>query len=192
MDINKAIRKQEKSHKRFLLFLGFIFFAMPLVLFLANKFSIFFMLYLAIIEILILSAIIASLSSNYLKYSCDGYKLKIKVRRFKEEFNIICDKVIFVHTEGSGPQLSIVMILSSRFRNKKINEIDMAFLNKHIYVSHYYYKIKKHQPEDSFFYIVINKGGYHKYKLLDMIYRSCVKAQYSSEAVENIKQYRNL
>lgn len=191
MDINKAIRKQEKSNKRFLLFLGFIFLTLPVVLFISNKFSLFFLIYLAVIEVLILSAILISMESNYLKYSCDGYKIKIKVRRFREEFNIVCDKVVFVHTEGSGPQMNIIMLLCSRFRNKKINEVDESFLNKHAYISHYYYKLKKHHLEESYYYISINKGGYHKYKLLDIIYRNCVKAQYTSEAIEIIKQYRN-
>lgn len=191
MDINKAIRKQEKSNKRFLLFLGFIFLALPLILFASNKLNLFFLIYLVVIEVLILSAILISMESNYLKYSCDGYKLKIKARKLIEEFNIVCDKVVFVHTEGSGPQINIIMLLCSRFRNKKINEVNESFLSKHAYISHYYYKLKKHHPEENYYYISINKGGYHKYKLLDIIYRNCVKAQYTSEAIENIKQYRN-
>lgn len=190
MDINKAIKKQEKSNKRFLLFLGFIFFILPVVLFLSKKINIFFFIYLFIIETLILIAMLITLNSYYLKYSCDGYKLKLNFKGFGEGFNIICDKVVLVHTEGTGQQMSIVIVTSSKFRNKKINAVDEIFLRKHAYLSHYYYKIKKLQLEENFFYIIINKGGYHKYRLLDMIYRSCVHGQYTEEAVERIKEYR--
>lgn len=190
MDINKAIRKQEKSHKRFLFFLGFIFFVMPLVLLLTQRFNVFFIIYLSIIELLILSAILASMSNNYIKYSVDGYKLKIKFRRFGEEFNIICDKVALVHAEVSAEEMNIVMLMTSKFRNKKINAVDEEFLKKHQYLSHHYYKIKKLNPEINYFYIIVTKGYYHKYRLLDIIYRNCVKAYYTEETVEKIKEYR--
>jgi hypothetical protein len=190
MDINKAIRKQEKSHKRFLFFLGFIFLALPLVLVILKRFQLFFLLYLSIIELLILGAMFFSINNKFLKYSVDGYKLKLKFRRFGEEFNIICDKVALVHAEGKGPEMSIILLMTSRFRNKKINEVDEAFLRKYAYLSHHYYRIKKINPEFSYYYIVVTKGDYHKYRMLDLIYRNCVKAYYTEETVEKIKEYR--
>ncbi|MCM0649775.1 hypothetical protein NBE98_15520 [Clostridium swellfunianum] len=190
MDINKAIRKQEKSHKRFLFFLGFIFFTMPLVVFLTRRYNLFFMIYLGIIELLILTAILATISSNYISYSSDDYKIKLKLKRFGEGFNIICDKVALVHAEGYGPDMSIIILMTSRFRNKKIDEVNEEFLKKYQYVSHHYYKIKKLNPESNYFYLVVKKGYYHKYRLLDMIYRNCVKAYYTEETVEKIKEYR--
>jgi hypothetical protein len=190
MDINKAIRKQEKSHKRFLFFLGFIFFAMPLVLYLTQRFNLFFFIYLTIIELLILSAILVSMDNNYIKYSVDGYKIKLSFRRFGEEFSITCDKVALVHAEGSNQEMNIVMLMTSKFRNKRINAVDEEFVIKNQYLSHYYYKMKKLNPEINYFFIVITKGYYHKYRLLDMIYRNCVKAYYTEETVEKIKEYR--
>ena len=190
MDINKAIRKQEKSHKRFLFFLGFIFFVMPLILFLTQRFNLFFFIYLTIIELLMLLAALISMNNNYIKYSVDGYKLKLRFKRFGEEFNIICDKVALVHVEGSNQEMNIVMLMTSKFRNKKINAVDEEFLRKYQYLSHHYYKMKKLNPEINYFYIVVTKGYYHKYRLLDMIYRNCVKAQYTDETVERIKEYR--
>jgi hypothetical protein len=191
MDINKAIRKQEKSHKRFLFFLGFIFFVLPLVLFLAQRFDFFFIFYLSIIELLILTAILVSMNNNYIKYSVDGYKLKLRFKRFGEEFNIICDKVALVHAEGSAQEMNVVMLMTSKFRNKKINAVDEEFLIKHQYLSHHYYKMKKLNPEINYFYIVVTKGYFHKYRFLDMIYRNCVKAYYTDETVEKIKEYRS-
>jgi hypothetical protein len=190
MDINKAIRKQEKSNKRFLFFLGFVFFALPLVLILSKRFKVFFLIYLLIIEFLILGAIIASINNNFLRYSVEGYKLKLKFRRFGEEFNIICDKVELVHAEGEGAEMSIILLMTSRFRNKRINEVDEMFLRKYAYLSHHYYRIKKINPEINYFYIVVTKGYYHKYRMLDLIYRNCVKAYYTEETVEKIKEYR--
>ncbi len=190
MDINKAIKKQEKSHKRFLFFLGFIFFVMPLILFLTHRFNLFFLTYLCIIELLILIAILVSVNNNYLKYNVDGYKLKLRCRRFGEDYNIVCDKVAFVHAQGREAEMSIVMLMTSKFRNKRINAVDEEFLRRYPYVSHFYYKIKKFNPERNYFYLVVTKGYYHKYRLLDMIYRNCVKAHYTEETVEKIKEYR--
>jgi hypothetical protein len=81
--------------------------------------------------------------------------------------------------------------MSSKFRNKKIKPIDEDFIKKYTYVAQQYYKLKKLRPEENFFYLTINKGGFHKYRLLDLIYRNCVHAHYTEEAVERIKEYRN-
>ncbi|MFL0267186.1 hypothetical protein [Candidatus Clostridium radicumherbarum] len=190
MDINKAIRKQKKSNIGFLLFLSFIFFMLPFILFLAHKSNTFFIIYLLIIEMLILITILINISNNYIKYSSDSYRLKIKLLYFGAEMNIICDKVKFVHAEGKCAQMSIIFIMNSRFRNKKIMPIDNNFISKHPYLAQQYYWLKTHNPEDNFYYLIINKGGFEKYKLLDMIYRNCVKAEYTEGAVEIIKEYR--
>ena len=42
MELNKAIRKQKKSYKIFMLSMSFIFFIMPVALKLSNKLSVFF------------------------------------------------------------------------------------------------------------------------------------------------------
>jgi hypothetical protein len=190
MDINKAIRKQEKSHKMFLLFLGFIFLFLPGVLFLSGNLNLFLLVYLVIIELLILIAVLVSINNNFLNYTVDGYKLRLQFKKFGGEINIVCDKVSFVHTEGSGSEMNIVMLTTSKFRNKKISEVDEEFLKRHSYVALNYYRIKKLNPEINYYYIIISKGNYHKYRLLDMIYRNCVKAQYTEETVERIKEYR--
>lgn len=190
MDINKAIRKQEKSHKRFLLFLGFIFLFLPGILLLSGNFNLFLLVYLAIIEILVLTAVLVSMNNNFLNYTVDGYKLRLKFGKFGEDINIVCDKVSFVHTEGNGSEMNIVMLMTSKFRNKKISEVDEEFLKRHSYVALNYYRIKKLNPELNYYYIIIRKGNYHKYRLLDMIYKNCVKAQYTEETVERIKEYR--
>jgi K+ transporter len=192
MDINKAIRKQKKSNIRFLLFLGFIFFILPLILFLSNMLKIFFLIYLGIIELLILITILININNSYLRYSSDDYRIKIKVKWLSEELNIVCDKVRLVHTEGKAQQMTIILVMSSKFRNKKIKPIDESFLRFHPYLAQNYYRTKKQNLEENYFYISITKGGYEKYKLLDLIYRNCVKAQYTEETVEKIKEYRKI
>lgn len=190
MDINKAIKKQEKSNMRFLLFLGFIFFMLPFILFLSKMINLFFLIYLSIIELLILSTILININSIYLRFSSDSYRLKIKFNWFNEEVNIVCDKVRFVYTEGYDEQMIIILLMNAKFRNKKIKPVDESLLKFHPYLAQNYYKIKKQSPEENYFYIIITKGGYKKYKLLDLIYRNCVKAHYTEEAVERIKEYR--
>ncbi|MCM8709733.1 hypothetical protein M2651_01690 [Clostridium sp. SYSU_GA19001] len=191
MNIDKAIRKQDKSHKRFLLFLSFIFFVLPLALVISGRFDIFFLVYLFLIESLVLIAVLVTINSNYLSYNMEKYKLKIKLRRFGDEISIACDKVIFVHVEGEGSDINIILITSSKFRSKNIRVIDESLMKKYPYLAHQYYRIKKHYPENNYFYITINKGGFHKYRLLDLIYRNCLLAQYSEEAINKIKEYRN-
>lgn len=192
MNINKAIRKQEKAHKRFLLVLGFIFFILPIALFISRKINTFFLLYLGLIELLILVTAIVSVNSNYLYYNVEDYKLKLRFRRFGEKFNILCDKVVAVFAEGNEIDMELIILTSTRFRSKGIKPIDEYILKKYPYLAHNYYRIKKHKPENDYYYIIINKGGYHKYKLLDLIYRNCLQAYYSEETIEKIKEYRNI
>lgn len=192
MSINKAIRKQEKSHKKFLLILGFIFLILPAVLFASKMFNAFFIVYLIIIELLILITILISINSIYIKYSVENYKLKLKFSKFKEEFKIKCDNVVIADVKGSGANMEVILIINSKRRNKRIKPIDEKFLKKYPYLAHEYYIIKKHHAENSYFYLIIIKGGYHKYKLLDLIYKNCLHCEYSEEAIERIKEYREL
>jgi hypothetical protein len=151
---------------------------------------VFFLAYLAIIELLILITIIITINVGYLKYDYDSYKIKVKQGLFKVEYNIVCSKVVLVHTEGDGAQFNIILLTTSRFRNKKIKPIDQDFLKNNSYVAHHYYKLKKQHPEDEYYYININKGGFVKFRLLDTIYKSCVSSIYTENAIEKIKEYR--
>lgn len=191
MNIDKAIKKQNKSYKRFITAMGFIFLVLPAVMILFGKIDLFYIIYAGIIELLIMMAVLISVDNQYLKYEYDSYRLKIKLGVFKNIYNIICDKVIFVHAEGNGPQFTLIILTTSKFRNKRVRAVDSEFLKKHPFVGQNYYRLKKIHPEEKFYYIVITKGGYSKFKLLDTIFRSCVYASFSDEAVKNIKEYRN-
>jgi hypothetical protein len=190
MDLNKAIRKQKKSYVRFLLSMCFIFLFLPLMLFISKKITPFLLIYLGIIEVLIMFAVVIRISYEGLKFNYDQYKLKIKEGFFGEKINIICDKVALVHTEGQVDALEIIIITTSRFRNKKIKAVNLEFLRQYPYVNYHYYRIKKQFPENNYYYIIITKGGYHKYELLNKIFISCVYGFFTEEAIDTIKKYR--
>jgi hypothetical protein len=190
MDLNKAIRKQKKSYTRFMLSMCFIFLFLPLILFMSKKITVFFLIYLSVIEILIMVAVIIRASYESLKFNYDEYKLKIKSSLFGGGINIICDKVALVHTEGQLDKIEIIIITTSRLRNKKIKSINSDFLEKYPYVTYHYYRIKKQFPENSYYYTIITRGGYHKYQLLNKIFVSCVYGFFTEEAIDTIKKYR--
>jgi heme/copper-type cytochrome/quinol oxidase subunit 4 len=190
MSINKAIRKQKQSYIRFMLAMCFIFFIMPLSLYFSRKLTLFFIIYLIVIEIMVLLSVFLRMHTEKLKFSCEDEKLRIRDGLFRRGYVLACDKVVLVHTEKQDDDIQIVLVTSSRFRNKKIKEIDLEFLRKHAYLSHEYTRIKKIYPENNYYYILVKNGGYNKYKLLSEIYKNCVRANYTDDTVENIKKGR--
>ena len=190
MDLNKAIRKQKKSYTRFMLSMCFIFLLLPLILFISKTITVFFLIYLSIIEILILVAVIIRANYEVLKFDYDDYKLKIKSGLFGSQIKIVCDKVALVHTEGQLKETEIIIITTSNFRNKKIKAIDSDFLEKYLFIAYHYYRIKRQFPEKNYYYTIITKGGYHKYELLNKIFVSCVYGFFTDEAIDTIKKYR--
>lgn len=196
MNIDKAIRKQKKSYKRFLLSMCFIFFILPAVLVLSKKFYIFYIAYLVVVEILIFLAIIIRINNETLKFSYDGYRLKLQLGLNGSKINILCDKIALVHVEDyiSGEQenidFKVILISRSRFRSDRMIPISEDFFNKHPFAAHEYRKIKVIHPEDDFYFTIVRRGGLNKYPLLDTIYKSCVYANFTQEAIERIKYYR--
>lgn len=193
MDINKAIRKQKRSSKRFVLVMCFIFFILPIILYFSNIYTVFLIGYLLVIESLIVTAVLFKRDSNAISYSCGYGKFKFSQGIIKKSFNINCDKVIFVHAEKGEEKegIDIIMLTTSRFRNKNIKLVDQEFLKKYAYLSHEYKKHKLSSPEEHYYYIVISRGGCIKYKILMDLYKSCVRAKYSEAAIEAIKQWND-
>ena len=191
MNINKALRKQNKLYNRFLHSMGFIFLILPIVLFISKKYSVFFIIYLLVIEILIITAIFIRTSYERLKFECNRDRIKIKAGLFADEYNINSDKVAIIHTERSGERLEIIIITTSKFRNNKIKRVNSEFLKRYTYAAFHYYRIKKQQPETEYFYFIITKGGYYKYNLIDMLYKSCLRAFFTENAINTLKEYRH-
>lgn len=190
MNIDKAIKKQKKSLNRFMLLMGFIFIFLPLALFLTNKVNYSYIIYLVIIEILIVFESLKRVDNFYLKFQCNPQNIVIKSGFLKQKYNVLCEKIAFVDVVDSGQTMSIIILTKSRFRNKKIKAINLQFLKRHAYTAEYYYKLKKRNPENDYYYIVIDKGGYKKYRLLDEIYKNCYDVSFSQKSIECIKEYR--
>jgi hypothetical protein len=190
MNINKAIRKQMKTYKRFMLSMGFIFVLLPIILIVSKIINVFFVIYLVCIEIMITFVILLRFNEEFIEFKFEGYKISIWCGIAKVKFIIICNKVALVHTINQGRDLEVIIITKSRFRNKKIIPIDLKFLRKYPYVAQMYNKIKISDLEQEYYYITISNGGFRKYNLLDELYKSCVGAFFSDDAIEKIKEYR--
>jgi hypothetical protein len=196
MNIDKAIRKQKKSYKRFMLSMCFIFFILPIILIASKKFYIFYIIYLVIIELLIFLAICIKINKESLMFGYDEYKLKINLGVARKNINIGCDKVVLVHVENivskdtGGKDFKIVLLAKSRFRSERMMPISINLLKNHPYIAYQYNRIKIMHPEDEYYYTIIRRGGINKYPLLDLIYKNCVYAEFTEEAVEKIKFYR--
>lgn len=190
MNINKAIRKQKKSFKRFWLSMSFIFLLLPISVVITKRYSFFIIAYLVIIEFLIVISILVHIHRKTLKFQYRN-KLKIQNGLWGGKYTIICDKVMFVHAVNDKKDMKIVLVLKSRMRNKSIKIIDSKFLQKYTLKNGYNIGSKIENLQKKYYYIIINKGGYYKYELLNFIYRYCVKAYFTDEAIEKIKEYRN-
>ena len=188
MYIDKAIKKQKKQYKNFMLVMCFIFLMLPIILFLTglNK-NLFLDAYLILIEIIIMFSIFVRFNIEKLEFTCINNKLKIIQGVSKRTYILLCDKVDLVHTENSNEDIKIIIVISGRFRNKKIRPIGIEVLKKYPTLSYEYLKIKKRNPEIVYYYIVVKKGALKKYSLLDTIYRNCVKAVYTDDSIENIR-----
>lgn len=197
MDVNKAIRKQKKSYKRFMLIMSFIFFALPIVLVVTGRITWFYILYLVIIELLVILAVLAKINNENFKFTYDNYRIRMSSGIRRDNINIVCNKVAFVHVENiirktdKERDFIIILIATSRFRSRRMIPINEKFLKIHPYIAFHYQKIKKLNPEKKYAFTIIKKGKLYKYELLDTIYKSCVYATFTDDAIDKIKEYRN-
>lgn len=196
MDINKAMRKQSKSYKSFLLLMCFVFFVIQFLFFFSKKYYIFYYVFLVLIDLLILVALIIRINKEKIEFKYDNYYIYIKWGIISKIIRIVCSKIALVHienvdnNEANTIDFKIVLISSSKFKNGKMIPISMNFLKKHAYISYHYNKIKMQNPRVVYFYTIISAGKVKKYELLDIIYRTCVYAFFTQATVEKIKLYR--
>ena len=187
MDIYKAIKMEKKSLKRFYKLMGILFIGLPLSVYLTGVRTIFFLVYLLIIELLIISAVINKLNYYSLRYSYNANKLNIKNGLFANNNLILCDKVILVHTEKMESDMEIIIISTMNFRNKNLRPVVNGFLKKYPKVDEELKKISNGNNQQIYYFQIIRKGGLRKYLLLDTIYKNCVKAIYTNDSIQNIK-----
>lgn len=187
MKISKAIKKEKNSNSIFFIVMTIIFIVLPVVAYLSQIKHLFLWIYLAFVEILIIFAIITKINQNKLEFTLNNNKLKFKSGLFNKESTILCDKVVVVHTDKSEEDMDIILITTNKFRNYYLKPITKGFLKKYSEASEEYLKIKKIKPEEVYYFQVIKRGSLKKYILLDEIYKNCVKAAYTTSAIENIK-----
>lgn len=190
MDINKVLKKQKKSYKRFMLSMGFIFIGLPIALICSKINNPFFYLYLLIIEVLILESMMIRTNEEVLEFKQIGSKVAIEVGVLHKKYTIIPNKIAIIHIIPTGKFFDILIISKSRFRNKRLKHVDFRFLSKQPIIDKYYNRIRK-EDEDPYFYFVIKKGGIKKYMLLDYLYKTCVSAIFTDITIEKIKEYRS-
>ncbi|SHK64267.1 hypothetical protein SAMN02745163_04176 [Clostridium cavendishii DSM 21758] len=187
MNIKKAIVKQNKNYKMFYTIMWALFFILPVAALLTGNTSMFIIIYLVFVEVLIVVSLFLISNNVKLKYSCSNNKLKMKLGWFGEEILLLCDKVVLVHTEKKLEDMEIVIVTSLKLRGDKLRPITKSFFKKHPLAAEEYKKIKIRYPDSKYTYMIIKKGALNKYNLLNDIYRNCVKATYTSKAIENIK-----
>ncbi|MBS6601071.1 MAG: hypothetical protein ACLR02_13125 [Clostridium sp.] len=187
MDIYKAIKMEKKSLKRFYRLMIILFIGLPLSVYLTGVKSIFYLVYLLIIELLIIAAVINKLNYYSLKYNYNANKLNITNGLFANNSLILCDKVVLVHTEKMESDMEIIIISTMSFRNKSLRPIVKGFLKKYPKVQEELKKVSNYDNQKKYYFQIIRKGGLSKYLLLDTIYKNCVKAIYTNDCIENIK-----
>lgn len=187
MDIYKAIKMEKKSLKRFYRLMIILFIGLPLSVYLTGVKSIFYLVYLLIIELLIIAAVINKLNYYSLKYNYNANKLNITNGLFANNSLILCDKVVLVHTEKMESDMEIIIISTMSFRNKSLRPIVKGFLEKYPKVQEELKKVSNYDNQKKYYFQIIRKGGLSKYLLLDTIYKNCVKAIYTNDCIENIK-----
>lgn len=187
MNIDKALKKERKSKKLVFIVMILLFIVLPLTAYLAGIKSLFIWAYLSFIECLIILVLI--IKSNYysLKFLCNNNRLRLKSGLFVKESLIFCDKVTVVHTVKEKDELEIIIVTVVNFKNRALKPITQGFIKKYPEAAEEYLRIKKLNPENIFYYQVFRRGGFEKYKLLDDVYKNCVRATYTSAAIENIK-----
>lgn len=184
MDIYKAIKMEKKSLKRFYILMGALAIVLPLSVHLTQVKSLFYLVYLILLELLIFLSIIVKLNYYELSYKCSNNKLHVKNGIFTKVGLILCDKVILVHTEKIEADLDIILITTMKVRNNGLKPVTKSFLNKYSKLEDYLNKVPK---DGILYYQTVRFGGLNKYLLLDTIYKNCVKAIYTDDCIQNIK-----
>ena len=189
MDIDKVLKKQRKSYKRFMLTMGFIFIILPIVLLITKQINIFFIIYLCVIEGLILFSVLMRYNEEYLKFEVYEDKIVIAILGGRIKYKIHYNKVAIIHTIPQEKYFDILIITKSKFRNKRLRIVTNKVLDRFPDIGKHYTKVK--MPNDGdYYYFVVKRGGIKKYMLLDLIFKYCVSAVFTENAIMHIKEYR--
>ena len=187
MEINRALKRIRKKENIFFIIMGILAVLIPTLAYLANLKNTFIYVYIMIIEILILIAILSRINTCTLKIKYYNSRFKIRQGLFLRESIILCDNVAIVHTNKEREDVEIIIVTSSKFRNKKARPVTKGFLKKYPEVEREYKRLKKINEEQTYYFQIIRNGSLRKYIFLENIYTTCVKSAYTPAAIESIK-----
>lgn len=187
MKIEKALNKQKKYNKLFIIFMFFLAAFLPIITYLAYVNSFTMITFLVLIELLIFIAIIRKINSCTLKFNCFNNKLKFSTGLFPNYEYIQCDRVAIVHTNKSNEEMEIIIVTKGKVKNQKMKPINKEFIKKYEEAAVEYRRLKRIDKDIVCYFKVIRNGELKKYILLDNIYRNCVNATYTTSAIESIK-----
>lgn len=186
MHIEKAIKNQKRNLKVFMILMISMSLILPLALFLYGNINWFLLSYMIFIEVMIICAIISKYNWGKIEFQCLNNKLKLKVGILGQTTLIFCEKISIVHTTKNKEEMEIIIISSTKIKNKRAKPINEGFYKRYPMLAKKYENEKKENPEKDYYFFIIKKGGFYKYNLLDVIYKNGVKAMYTDETIENI------
>ena len=187
MEINRALKRIRKKENIFFIIMGILAVLIPTLAYLANLKNTFIYVYIMIIEILILIAILSRINTCTLKFKYYNSRFKIRQGLFLRESIILCENVAIVHTSKEREDVEIIIVTSSKFRNKKARPVTKGFLKKYPEVEREYKRLKKINEEQTYYFQIIRNGSLRNYIFLENIYTTCVKSAYTPAAIESIK-----
>lgn len=190
MNINKAIKKQRNKYLRFVFLMSFIFILFPFIVIYAKLYNYIIYVYVLVLDLLVLIAILKRSDEEALFYRQRFNKFYIKRGLFRKRNSFNCEDLIFVHVEGKEENIKLILIVRSKKNSRNLRPITKKFIKEYPYAGDYYYNLFKEKPDYKYYYIIINRGKYKKYLLLNKLYGSCFNAFYSEESVKHIKEYR--
>ncbi|WP_297712404.1 hypothetical protein [Clostridium sp.] len=191
MKIEKAIKKQNRYNKLFIIFMFFLAIFLPIITYLAYIRTFNMLAFLLLIEILIFIAIIRKVNDCTLNFICANNKLKFRDGLFSSYTYIQCDRMAIVHTNKNNEDMEIIIVTRGKVKNQKMKLINKEFMKKYEEAALEYRRIKRINQDVAFYFKVIKYGELKKYILLDNIYRNCVNATYTASAIDSIKIARS-
>ena len=187
MKIEKALKKQKRYNKLFIIFMFFLAIFLPIITYLAYIKTFTIIAFLLLIEILIFIAIIRKVNACTLKFICANNKLKFRSGLFSSYTYIQCDRISIIHTNKSNEDMEIIIVTKGKVKNQKMKLINKEFMKKYEEAAVEYRRLKRIIVDVVFYFQVIKYGELKKYIFLDNIYRNCVNATYTTSAIESIK-----
>lgn len=172
-----------------MLSMGFVLLILPFAMIWFKRYNIFFIVYLAIMEFLILAAMLFRYNEEHLRYRILDTRIVIKEGAPHARYIAIFKKIAIVHVFKCDNYFNIMVVSTTRIRNKNFKHLDFKVRDKVPEVAKLY-NITHMPDDDPYYYFLVRKGGAKKYLLLDLLYRNCTDAKFTDQAIEKVIEYR--